>query len=229
MTKPVCAIVGIGPKNGAAFARTFSDKGYALALMSRSTDLSEQLAVELGDTRAYACDAGDPESVTSAFNRAQEELGSIDVLIYNAGSGSWKNVEDITTEEFDRGWRINARGALIASQQVIPEMKNKGAGSIVFVGATASLRGAPMTAGFAPAKAAQRILAQSMAKHLGPHGIHVSVLIIDGQIGEPDSEEVRAGTRLDPGHIAEAAFQLTAQPPSAWSFEVDLRPMREKW
>ena len=131
MTKPVCAVIGIGPKNGAAFARRFSAEGYALALLSRSTGYSE---------------------------------------------------------EFERSWRINTLGALVASQQVIPGMKDSGAGSIIFVGATASLRGVPMTAGFAPAKVAQRILAQSMAKHLGPQGIHVSVLIIDGQIGDPESE-----------------------------------------
>ena len=229
MTKPVCAIIGIGPKNGEAFARTFSDHGYALALLSRSTDLSAKLASELDDAQAYACDAGDPNSLISAFESVRKDLGPVDVLIYNAGSGSWKNVEDRTAEEFERGWRINALGGLVASQQVIPDMKAKGAGNIIFVGATASLRGVPMTAGFAPAKAAQRILAQSMAKHLGPQGIHVSVLIIDGQIGEPESEETREGTRLDPRDIADAAYRLTTQNRSAWSFEIDLRPMREKW
>ena len=229
MSKPVCAVIGIGPKNGEAFARAFSTHGYALALLSRSTELSETLANELGDARAYACDAGDPGAVTAVFEQVRSELGPVDVLIYNAGSGSWKNVEEVTAAEFERSWRINALGGLVAAQQVIPDMKSKGAGNIIFVGATASLRGVPMTAGFAPAKAAQRILAQSMAKHLGPHGIHVSVLIIDGQIGDPDSSEAREGTRLDPRDIADVAYRLTTQPRSAWSFEVDLRPMREKW
>lgn len=229
MTKPVCAVIGIGPKNGEAFARTFDEHGYALALLSRSTELSGKLATELEDARAYACDAGDPASVTSTFERVREDLGAVDVLIYNAGSGSWKNVEELTVEEFERSWRINALGGLVAAQQVIPDMKSRGAGSIIFVGATASLRGVPMTAGFAPAKAAQRILAQSMAKHLGPQGIHVSVLIIDGQIGDPDSPATQDGTRLDPRDIANCAYQLTTQPGSAWSFEVDLRPMQEKW
>ena len=229
MTKPICAVIGIGPKNGAAFARTFSARGYSLALLSRSTKLSEKLATELGDARAYACDAGDPDSLISAFGQVREDLGTVDVLIYNAGSGSWKNVEELTVEDFERGWRINALGALVAAQQVIPDMKSKGAGNIVVVGATASLRGKPMTAGFAPAKAAQRILAQSMAKHLGPQGIHVSLLIIDGQIGDPDSPATQEGTRLDPRDIAEFAYQLTTQPRSAWSFEADLRPMQETW
>lgn len=229
MSKPVCAVVGIGPKNGEAFARAFHEQGYALAMLSRSTDLSARLAAEFGDSKAYRCDAGDPASVTTAFQQARGDLGPIDTLIYNAGSGSWKSVEELSVEDFQRGWQINALGALVAAQQVIPDMKTKGTGNIIFVGATASLRGMPMTAGFAPAKAAQRILAQSMARHLGPLGIHVAVLIIDGQIGEPDSDAVREGTKLDPRHIAATAYGLTQQPESARSFEVDLRPMKEKW
>jgi len=229
MSKPVCAVIGVGPKNGEAFARKFSAEGYALALLSRSIDFSEKLAAELGDAHAYACDAGDPASVESAFANVIEDLGQVDVLIYNAGSGSWKTIEDVTVEDFTRGFNINALGALVSSQQVIPGMKAKGAGSIIFVGATASIRGVPFTAGFAPAKAAQRILAQSMAKHLAPQGIHVSVLIIDGQIDEPGGEASQEGSRLDPVDIAAAAFNLVAQPRSAWSFEIDLRPMNEKW
>lgn len=229
MTMPVCAIVGIGPKNGEAFARTFSANGYALALLSRSTGLSSKLAEELGNARAFACDAADPDSLIGAFESVRAQLGPVDVLIYNAGSGSWKDVEEITAEEFERGWRINALGALVASQQVIPDMKARRAGTIVFVGATASLRGVAKTAGFAPAKASQRILAQSMAKHLGPQGIHVCVLIVDGQIGEPGSQQTQEGSRLDPRDIAQAAWSLTGQNRSAWSFEVDLRPMQEKW
>ena len=229
MSKPVCAVVGIGPKNGEAFARTFHEQGYRLAMLSRSTELSQQLADEFGNSKAYRCDAGDPASVTEAFQQARSDLGPIDTLIYNAGSGSWKTVEELSVDDFQRGWEINALGALVAAQQVIPDMKSNGAGNIIFVGATASLRGMPMTAGFAPAKAAQRILAQSMARHLGPQGIHVSILIIDGQIGEPDSDAVREGTKLDPRHIANAAYDLTQQTVSARSFEVDLRPMKEKW
>ena len=229
MSKPVCAIIGIGPKNGAAFARKFSDEGYALALLSRSTDLSEKLAEELGDARAYACDAGDPASIEAAFKQVENDLGPVDVLIYNAGSGVWKNIEELTAADFTRGFNINALGAMVASQQVIPGMKTKGAGSIIFVGATASLRGVPFTAGFAPAKAAQRILAQSMAKHLAPQGIHVSIMIIDGQIDDPGGEASQEGNRLDPRDIAIAAWNLATQPKSAWSFEIDLRPMQEKW
>ena len=138
MSKPVCAVVGIGPKNGAAFARRFDKAGYRLALLSRSTTFSSELAKELADARAYACDAADPASVEAAFAELQSDLGSVDVLIYNAGGGSWQTIEEITPEEFERGWRVNALGALAASRQVIPAMQRKAAGQIIFVGATAS-------------------------------------------------------------------------------------------
>ena len=229
MSKPVCAIVGIGPKNGAAFAHRFDDAGYRIALLSRSTHFSSDLARTLKDARAYVCDASDPASVTSAFARVQEQTGDTDVLIYNAGSGSWQTVEEISPEAFEQSWRVNALGALVASQRVIPAMKEKGSGNIIFVGATASLRGRPKTTGFAAAKAAQRSLAQSMAKHLGPLGIHVSLLIIDGSIASAGSVEADRGERLDPQGIAELAHYLTTQPRSAWSFEVEARPSKESW
>lgn len=229
MAKPVCAVIGIGPKNGEAFARRFDAEGYAIALLSRSTSFSETLAADLDTAKAYACDAADAEALSSTFAKVRQDLGHVDVLIYNAGSGSWSTVEELSAEDFEQSFRINALGALVAAQQVIPDMKSRGSGNIVFVGATASLRGIPKTAGFAPAKAAQRILAQSMAKHLQPLGIHVSVLIIDGQIGDPDSAATRSGEKLDPRDIAAAAWQLTRQPRSAWSFEVDLRPQKESW
>ncbi len=229
MSKRVCAIIGIGPGNGASFARKFDAEGFAVALLSRSTDLSNKLASDLHEAKAYACDAGDPAAVTAAFDLVQRDLGPVNTLIYNAGSGIWKNVEEITAAEFELSWRINTLGALVSSQQVIPAMKEAGAGNIIFVGATASLRGVPFTTGFAPAKAAQRILAQSMAKHLWPQGIHVSIMIIDGGIRPPDSPKSDSGENLEPDDIASLAHYLTTQPRSAWSFEVDARPMKEKW
>jgi len=229
MSSPVCAIVGIGPKNGAAFARRFDSEGYRVALLSRSTTFSEELANDLSGACAYCCDATDAASVEDAFTQIRSDLGEVDVLIYNAGSGSWQTVEEISAGEFERSWQVNALGALLASQQVIPAMKKRGAGNIVFVGATASLRGRPKTTGFAAAKAAQRSLAQSMAKHLGPQGIHVSLLIVDGQIASPGSDKAQQGECLDPDDIAALAHYLTTQPRSAWSFEVEARPSQESW
>ena len=229
MSRPVCAIVGIGPKNGAAFAHRFDEAGYRIALLSRSTDYSAEIAQKLNDARAYKCDASDPASIGSAFDQIQEQMGDVDVLIYNAGGGSWQTVEEISPEAFEQSWRVNALGALVASQKVIPAMKKKGAGNIFIVGATASLRGRPKTTGFAAAKAAQRSLAQSMAKHLGPLGIHVSLLIIDGSIASAGSAEADRGAQLDPRDIADLAHFVTTQPRSAWSFEVEARPSGESW
>lgn len=123
----------------------------------------------------------------SAFSQVHSQLGPVTSLIYNAGSGSWGTIEEISTDSFEANWKVNALGALISSQQVIPAMKERGFGNIVFVGATASRRGSANTAAFSSAKAAQRALAESMARHLWPLGIHVSLLIIDGVVNLPST------------------------------------------
>lgn len=230
MPKPVCVVVGIGPKNGAAFARTFARAGYQLALVSRRTDLSEQLARELGDTGSYACDVADPAAVARTFEVIAAERGAPDVLVYNAGSGVWKTAEELTPAEFESSFRVNALGLLAAAQQVLPAMRARGRGAIVVVGATASLRGKPKTAAFAAAKAAQRSLAQSLARQHAPEGIHVSLLIIDGGIGDSGSAADQPhAKRLRPEDIAAEALHLVNQDRSAWTFELDLRPQEETW
>lgn len=226
MSEPVCVVVGIGPKNGEAFARRFATAGYKIALLSRSTKLSEPLARELGG-RAYACDASDAPALAQTFAKIGDELGPPEVLVYNAGSGTWKDFEDTSVEDLERAFRINTTGLLVAGQAVVPGMRARKRGAIIVVGATASLRGKPMTTSFAAGKAAQRSLAQSMARRLWPEGIHVALLIVDGAIGDAGVDN--DGKRLDPQAIAETAYQLTQQPSSAWSFELDLRPRAEPW
>src|SRR3954468_17951836 len=113
MAKPVCVVVGIGPKNGASFARTFHENGYRVAMLSRSTDLSSKLAAELGsDAKAYACDASNPEQVVTTFAAVRADLGDPEVLVYNAGSGSWKAFDDTSVEDLERSFRINALGLM---------------------------------------------------------------------------------------------------------------------
>jgi NAD(P)-dependent dehydrogenase (short-subunit alcohol dehydrogenase family) len=229
-SKPLCVVVGIGPKNGAAFARAFSQAGHQLALVSRRTELSAQLARELGDASAYACDVADPASVAQTFDTILAERGAPDVLIYNAGSGIWKSADELTPAEFELSFRVNALGLLTCAQRVLPGMRQRGRGQIVVVGATASLRGKPKTAAFAAAKAAQRSLAQSLARQLAPEGIHVSLLIIDGAIGDASAPADAADAqRLRPEAIAAEALHLTQQDRSAWTFELDLRPLKETW
>jgi short-subunit dehydrogenase len=230
MAKPLCVVVGIGPKNGAAFARKFAGEGYQLALVSRQTELSQQLAKELGDASAYACDVADPVSVQRTFDAIRRERGTPEVLVYNAGSGVWKTAEELTPAEFEQSFRINALGLLCTAQQVLPGMRERARGQIVVVGATASLRGRPKTAAFASAKAAQRSLAQSLARQCAPEGIHVALIIVDGVIdaagAAPDNAQAK---KLRPEEIAREAFHLVRQDRSAWSFELDLRPLHESW
>ena len=230
MTKPVCAVVGIGPQNGASFARRFAAEGYAVALLSRKTEYSSELAAEIGSARAYACDVTDSAAVEAAFTAVNAELGEIEVLVYNAGSGVWGNIEELSANDFEQSWRINAMGAFLVSKQVIPSMKQNKAGTIIFVGATASLRGKPFTTAFAPAKASQRSLAQAMARHLWPMGIHVSLIIIDGGVKTVDADtNINEPEMLNPDDIATTAYFLSQQPRSAWSFELDVRPSQETW
>jgi NAD(P)-dependent dehydrogenase (short-subunit alcohol dehydrogenase family) len=231
--RPVCAVVGVGPGNGAAIARRFAAEGYAVALLARSRGFRDALAAELPSARAYECDAGDPASVANAFAEIRLDLGDVDVLVYNAGSGTWGTVETIAIAAFESSWRVNALGALVACQEVIPAMKQRGRGSIVFIGATASKRGRPNTTAFASAKAAQRSLAESVARHAWPLGIHVSLVIIDGVVDLPSTRK-QMPDRPDsffvaPAAVAETVYGLTKQDRSAWSFEVEARPFAETW
>lgn len=233
MNKPVCAVVGVGPGNGAAFARKFAQAGYAIALLARTRAYTAGLTSELQDARAYVCDATDARAVEATFASIERELGSVRVLIYNAGSGDWSNVEATDPAAFEAAWRINALGCLLCAQRVIPGMKKLDGAGIVIIGATASLKGNAGFTSFAAAKAAQRSLAQSMARHLGPQGIHVAYLIIDGMIDLPRTRKAMPDRPdeffMNPAHIAESVFHLTAQKRSAWTFELDLRPFGEKW
>ncbi len=229
----VVVVAGAGPGNGAALARRFAAEGHRVAMISRDQAHADALTVEIDGARGYACDVGDTASVSAAFAAIRTDLGDIDVLLYNAGSGAFGDVETITADQFEQAWRVNALGSFLCSREVIPAMKARGEGSIVFIGATASRRGGKMTAAFAPAKAAQRSLAESMARSLWPAGIHVALVVVDGVV---DLEQTRAKMPgkpdeffVDPAGVAEIAWQLTRQSHRAWSFEVEARPLGEAW
>jgi NAD(P)-dependent dehydrogenase (short-subunit alcohol dehydrogenase family) len=226
-------VVGIGPGNGAAFARRFAADGYAVALLSRKLELSRELAAALPEARAWECDVGDAGSVQRAFDAIRGALGDPEVVIYNAGSGLFGGFDDVTAADFEASWRVNALGGFLVAKQVVPAMQRAGRGNFVFVGATASRRGAARTAAFAPAKAAQRSLAESMAKSLGPAGIHVSLIVIDGVIDLPRTRQ-RMPDKPDAffvkgDDVATTAAFLVQQPRSAWTFELEARPFGETW
>ena len=175
----------------------------------------------------------DSESIAETFNAIRTDLGDPSVLIYNAGSGVRGDAESISLEAFENAWRVNALGALAASREVIPAMKAAGEGAIMFIGATASLRGGPQTAGFASAKGAQRILAESMARSLWPQGIHVALIVIDAVVDLPRTRERMPDKPDDffikPDDVAATALWLAKQPRSSWTFEATVRPFGEKW
>lgn len=233
MTKPVCVVVGVGPGNGAAFARKFANEGFRVALLARNLDYLRTLDAEIPDSRAYAYDVTAIGQAPKVFAQIKADLGAPQVLIYNAGAGRFAPIDAATPDEFEMAWRVNALGCAVACQQVIPDMRAARRGHIVIIGATASVKAGAHSAPFASAKAAQRGLAQSMARHLGPDRIHVAYVILDGVVNLEGTRKAMPDKPdeffMQPEAIAESVYFLTRQPPSAWSFEIDLRPFGEKW
>ncbi len=231
--KPVCAILGVGPGNGMAFARKFSAEGYATALCARDGQRMEEAAADLDGARGYACDVTDAASLGAAFHAIRDDLGPITTLIYNAGNANWGTIDDLAPEDMRPGYEVNAVGLFTAAQNVLPDMRAAGGGTIIVVGAGAALRGRPGTVAFAAAKAAQRSVAQSLARQLGPEKIHVSYLILDGMVDLPRTMEAKPDLPRDAflasDGVAEAAYALATQDPRAWTFELDLRTYRESW
>lgn len=230
--KPLTLIAGAGPGNGMAFARAFAPDG-ALALLNRSTDDIQAEADALPDAATYACDVTDAAQIAAALDAVRAKSGEVTTLIYNAGSAAFGGFEDMTADKFEESWRINALGGFLFAKQVVPAMKAAGQGTIVFVGATASLRGGPNSAAFGPAKAAQRSLAESMARSLWPLGIHVALVVLDGRVDSPRAREASPDLPdhafIDPNAVAAAVRTLTDQPRNAWTFELILRPSVEEW
>jgi NAD(P)-dependent dehydrogenase (short-subunit alcohol dehydrogenase family) len=229
----VAVVVGAGPGNGQALGARFAQEGYAVALLARDREKLLGMADAMPRARAFSCDVTDAASIREAFDAIRQELGEVEVLLYNAGSGVFADFDDATPEQFENSWRVNAMGAFLCAKEVVPGMERRGGGSIIFTGATASLRGNVKTVAFAPAKAAQRSLAESMARLLWPKGIHVALMIVDGMVEKPGIEKFAKDTpveaMIDPAALAETAFQLCTQSKRGWSFQVEVRPALEKW
>jgi len=233
MNKGVCVVVGVGPGNGAAIAGRFAAEGYRVALCARDEQRLKEIATTIKDSRVFRYDVQDPGAPERVFAQIRQELGSVEVLVYNAGEGAFANIEDATLESFQAAWEINTRGLFLAVKEVLSDMRAATSGSIVIIGATASIKGGANFAPFASAKAAQRGLAQSMARHLGPEKIHVSYVILDGIVNLEQTRQQMQGSPdeffMEPAQIAETVYFLTQQPSQAWTFELDLRPFGEKW
>ncbi|MBM4270132.1 MAG: SDR family NAD(P)-dependent oxidoreductase [Deltaproteobacteria bacterium] len=228
----VCVVTGVGPGTGAALCRRFAET-HRVAMLARSADALRELAGAIEGTRAYPTDVTDAEAVRSTFARIRSELGPVRVLLHNAGNATFGDFSRITPDQFEQAWKVNALALVLCGQEAARDMEAQGGGAIVITGATASLRGGEGFAAFAPAKAAQRSLAQSMARHLGPKGIHVAYVIVDGVIDMPTTRRFLPDRPdeqfLQPAAIAETFHHVVHQDRSAWTFEVDVRPFGEKW
>jgi len=233
MNKGVCVVVGAGPGNGAAIGAEFATAGYGVALCARHKNRLNEMAEKIPGASTYAYDVKDTAVAPEVFTRIRQEIGPVNVLIYNAGAGAFANIDDATPEDFQSAWEVNCRGLFIAVKEVLPDMRAAGKGSIVIIGATASIKGGANFTPFASAKAGQRGLAQSLARYLGPERIHVSYVILDGVINLPRTRQMMPDRTdeffLEPEQIAKTVFFLAQQLPQAWSFELDLRPFGEKW
>ena len=174
----VCVIAGAGPGNGLALGKRFAGAGHLAVLLARSETSLRTLSGQIPNSSTFVCDVTDESSVAGVFEAIKSGVGEVDTLIYNAGAGVFGSVEEIDPVSFETAWRVNALGCFLCCRQVIPAMK-RGGGNIVIIGATASKRGGARFAAFASAKAAQYNFAQSMARCLGPQGIHVSYIVID--------------------------------------------------
>jgi len=227
----VAVITGVGPGLGAALARRFAREGFSLALIARSRLFIDQLADELPSALPVIADVSKPAEIISAIKEVRKELGVIGVLIHNPSSADGNGVIDTTPEQFEQSWRVTALGAFICVRETAPDMIEAGAGTMLFTGATSSVRGGGWLA-FSSAKFALRGFVQSAARELWPKGIHVAHVVVDGIIASDKTDRAARNetrTHLDPDEIAEAYWYLANQPRSAWTLELDLRPNGEEF
>lgn len=242
MTKPgVCCVIGAGDATGAAIARRFAREGHAVCVARRTEialhPLVETIVAQGGKAYAYGLDARREDQVAGFFDRVEQELGPIEVVVFNVGGNVRFPILETTAQKYFKVWEMCAMAGFLVGREAARVMLPRASGSLLFTGATASLRGAAGFAAFSGGKAALRALAQSMARELGPRGLHVAHVVIDGLIDTAFTREhfpQRVSSDgphgiLDPDHIAEAYWWLHRQPQDAWTFELDLRPSVEKW
>lgn len=232
-------VIGAGDATGGAVAKRFAKGGYVACVTRRNAEKLEPLLAEIraegGEARGFGSDARDEAQVIELFSTVEREVGPVDVLVFNIGANVNFPITEMTERVYRKVWEMAAFAGFLTGREAARVMSPRGRGTIIFTGATASLRGGPGFAAFAGAKFALRALAQSMARELGPKGIHVAHPIIDGAIDTAfirDNFPSRYALKdkdgiLNPAHIAEAYWQIHCQPRDAWTHELDLRPWME--
>ena len=234
-------VIGAGHPTGGAIARRFAREGFVACVTRRTADklapLVERIQADGGQAQGFASDARKEDEVVALVERIEREVAPIEVAVFNIGANVRFNITETTERVYRKVWEMGALAGFLVGREVAKAMLTRGRGTIVFTGATASVRGSAGFSAFAGAKHALRALAQSMARELGPQGIHVAHVVIDGAIDTafiaqnfPERYALKASEGiLDPEAIAEAYWQLHRQPRSAWTHELDLRPWSEKW
>jgi NAD(P)-dependent dehydrogenase (short-subunit alcohol dehydrogenase family) len=230
---PVALITGVGPGTGAAIVRRFAHGGYTVAMLARNRERLTLLEREIANSHAYPCDVTVEAQLDSTIAAIRADLGAPRVLVHNAVGGAFGNFQEIDPEVLNRNFQVNTMALLHLARRLAPAMIEAGQGAIIASGNTSALRGKANFAGFAPTKAAQRILAESIARELGPKGIHVAYVLIDAVI---DLEWTRKRWPdapneffIKPAAIADEVWHVVHQDRSAWSFNVEVRPFRETW
>ena len=239
--KKAVLVVGAGDATGGAIARRFAREGYLACVTRRQADklapLVAQIEAEGGAAHAFGSDARNEDQVAALFAQIEKDIAPIEVVVFNIGANVRFPITETTARVYYKVWEMGCFGGFLVGREAARAMLPRGRGSIFFTGATASLRGGNGFAAFAGAKHALRALAQSMARELGPKGIHVAQIIVDGAI---DTEFIRENFParyalkdrdgiVDPESIAESYWQLHLQPRNAWTHELDLRPWIEPW
>jgi NADP-dependent 3-hydroxy acid dehydrogenase YdfG len=233
MNRPVALVTGVGPGTGNAIVRRLSAGGYGIAMLARNRERLAALETEIDNAKAYACDVTDETQLDAALAAARRDLSEPSVLVHNAVGGAWGSFQDIDPKVLNANFQVNTMALLHLARRLAPAMVEAGRGAIVVTGNTSALRGRPNFAGFAPTKAAQRILAEAMARDLGPKGIHVAYIVIDAVIDlawtRKRYPEAPDGFFIKPDAIADEIWHVLHQDRSAWSFNVEIRPFGEKW
>ena len=233
MPKPsyrTALIVGAGRGLSASLARLLAGEGLRVALAARDTEKLAPLCAETG-AKAFACDAVRPDQVERLFTAVEAAIEAPDVVVYNASARARGPVAELVPAEVERAIMVSAFGGFLVAREAASRMVPKGHGAILFTGASASVKGYPLSAPFAMGKFALRGLAQSMARELAPQGVHVAHFVIDGAIRNPGRVEPsdRPDSMLDPDAIAATYLNVLYQPRSAWTWEVELRPWVERF
>lgn len=232
MSKPVCLVTGVGPGTGAACVRRFAED-HEVAMLARSRDRLDEIAASVPGTHAYPCDVTDTPALLDTISRISTDLGAPQVVVHNAVGGAFGNFMEIDPQVLQDNFQVNTMALLHLGRAVAPAMIERGSGAIIITANTSAFRGVAQFAGFAPTKAAQRILAESMARELGPRGVHVGLVAIDAVIDLEWTRKRFADKPDDffcqPDDIAGEVYRLAHQPRSAWSFSSVIRPFGENW